>query len=88
MQPLAVREVVGAGLAGRCSGGGRSSGINLHRVGSSSTPDFGTAWRFPTRKQAEDAALTYCHGNASKKAPAACSKTAAHGRRTVAKFCS
>ena len=51
-------------------GGQRGSPAVAPRYGaiaiSPSTLDFGTAYRFPTRKQAEDAALTYCYGNASK----------------------
>jgi hypothetical protein len=51
-------------------GGQSGSSGSARRYGaiaiSPSTLDYGTSYRFPSRKQAEEAALTYCHGNASK----------------------
>lgn len=48
--------------------GPRGQGGNARRYGaiaiSPSTLAYGTSYRFPTRQQAEAAALTYCHGNA------------------------
>jgi len=56
-------------LASAIPGSGGTSNAARHFAAiavSSSTLEYGFSFRFPSRKQAEEAALTYGHGNATK----------------------